>query len=85
MTKKKAKSKKKVSENVAILCLLLNILILPGLGSLIGYKKEEGIWQLVLVLLGLPLALILIGIPMIIGAWIWGIVTGVEIIREAEK
>jgi len=78
-------AKKKVSEALAVVCLILNIFILPGLGSLIGYKKREGIWQLVLFLVGIALALVLIGIPMMIAAWVWGIVTGVEIVRKAEK
>lgn len=86
MAKKKTKRKKtkKVSENLAIVCLLLNILILPGLGSLIGYKKDEGLSQLILFIVGIPLTLLLVGIPMIIGAWVWGIITGVEIIRESK-
>lgn len=78
-----AKKRKKISEARAILCLILNIILLPGLGSLIGKRKKEGTWQLVIFLLGIPLILILIGIPMIIGAWIWGIVTGVDLLEEA--
>ncbi len=77
--------KKRISENLAIVCLILNIIILPGLGTLIGGKRREGIWQLVLFIVGIPLSLILIGIPMIIGAWIWGIVSGVELIKESTK
>lgn len=74
---------KKISEARAILCLILNTLILPGLGSLIGRRKKEGAWQLTIFLLGIPLILVLIGIPMVIGAWIWGIVTGVDLLEEA--
>ena len=99
MAKKKAKvqSKKGVSEALAIVCLILNILILPGLGSLIAGKTKEGIWQIVLVAGGLILGLLftltligtIIGIPLMIGGpvagWIWGIVTGVRIIKESEK
>jgi len=77
--------KKKVSEALAIVCLILNILILPGLGSLIGRKTTAGVWQLILFIVGLPLTLLLIGIPMMIAGWIWGIVTGVQIVRECEK
>lgn len=78
-------AKKKISEGLAIASLILNILILPGLGSLIGGKKKEGIWQLVLALVGIPLSLVLIGIPMIIAAWIWGLVTGIQMIKESAK
>ncbi len=71
-----------VSEGVAIVALLLNILVLPGLGSLIASRKE-GWPQLIIFIIGIPLSLILIGIPMVIGAWVWGIVTGVQIVKEA--
>ncbi|MBS3172501.1 hypothetical protein J4438_02900 [Candidatus Woesearchaeota archaeon] len=78
-----AKKRKKISESRAILCLILNIILLPGLGSLIGRRKKEGVWQLIIFIIGLPLILILIGIPMVIGAWIWGIVTGVDLLEES--
>lgn len=85
MKKKKTQhvAKKSVSKGLAIVCLLLNIFILPGLGSLIGGRTKAGVWQLVLVLAGVPLSLVLIGFPMILIAWIWSIVTGVQIIQEA--
>jgi TM2 domain-containing membrane protein YozV len=76
--------KKKITEARAIVCLILNILILPGLGSLIGRKKKQGIWQLVLFLVGIPLVLVLVGIPMMIAAWVWGIVTGVELLDNSK-
>ena len=82
MAKKKVE---KISETLAIVCLILNIIVLPGLGSLIGKRKHEGIWQLVLFLAGIPLAIIIIGVPIMLAAWIWGIVTGVEIIEGSEK
>lgn len=109
--KKKAKTKKRIKiepafvqpqkpccsgdKTLAIIGLIVNIIILPGLGSIIGGRIKTGIWQLVLfvigcfiALIGIPLSLILIGIPMVIcGAllafaiWIWGIVTGVQMIQ----
>jgi len=84
--KKSTKTKKsgKPSQAIAIVALILNIIILPGLGSLIGGKTKEGVWQLVLVLVGIPLSIILIGIPMIVAGWIWGIVTGVKLIQESQ-
>ncbi len=81
MTKKKIE----ISECLAVVCLILNILVLPGLGSLIGRKTTAGVWQIVLFIIGIPLCLILIGIPMILASWIWGISTGVRIVRESEK
>ncbi|MBD3252547.1 hypothetical protein GF386_02350 [Candidatus Pacearchaeota archaeon] len=93
--------KKGISEELAIVCLILNILIMPGLGTLIGKKIKEGIWQLVLLivvpLIGIALTimfavtntmLLIISIPLIfagvISAWIWGIVSGVQIIKESK-
>lgn len=76
-------SKKKGKLGLAIVALILNILILPGLGSLIAGKTQAGIWQLVLAILGFVLSFILIGIPLLIVAYIWGIVTGVRLIQEA--
>ena len=88
-------SKKSISQGLAIACLIINIFI-PGLGSLIGGKIKEGIMQLVLffasIFLGVILILTIIGIPLgiiliIFGpliSWIWGIVTGVNLIREAD-
>ncbi|MDD9953188.1 MAG: hypothetical protein OXR66_02540 [Candidatus Woesearchaeota archaeon] len=69
-------------KTLALVGLILNILVLPGLGSLIGGKKKEGTWQIVLFLVGIPLAFVLIGLPMMLGAWIWGVVTGVKMVQE---
>ena len=76
--------KKKPSQGIAIAALLLNILVLPGLGSLIGGRTTEGIIQLVLFIIAIPLSFILIGIPLLIAMWIWALVTGIQIIKEAE-
>ena len=89
---KKASAKrvvKKVSRTgksmgLAVVALILNILILPGLGSLIGGKIKAGVWQLVLAIVGAILSIFLIGIPLLLAAWIWGIVTGVRLIQEAK-
>ena len=77
--------KKKPDQAMAIVALVLNILVLPGLGSLIGGKTKAGIWQLVLVVVGIPLSIVIIGIPMILAGWIWGIVTGVQLVQEASN
>lgn len=75
---------KKPSEAIAITALLLNILVLPGLGTIIAGRTSTGTTQLVLFLIGIPLAFILIGIPLMLGVWIWGIVTGVQIVKESQ-
>lgn len=49
---KKNKSRNKENDRlpIAIVALILNIIILPGLGSIIGNKIRQGIWQIVLFL-----------------------------------
>ncbi len=79
--------KQKKNLGLAIAGLILNILVLPGLGTLIAGKKSTGIAQIVIWVCGFLLTLTLIGailgIPMMIGAWIWGIVSGVNLVKEA--
>lgn len=81
---------------LAIVGLLLNILILPGLGSLIGGRIQEGIWQLVLsvgsILLAVILFITIVGILLLpivflapVAAWIWGLVTGIQMVSDANK
>lgn len=82
--KRKVVKTNKSSLAIAIVALILNVAIVPGLGSLIGRRIKAGIWQLVLVLLGIPLSIFIIGIPMVIAGYIWGIVTGVRLIQEAQ-
>jgi TM2 domain-containing membrane protein YozV len=58
--------------------IILNFFF-PGVGSLIIGSVGQGIAQLVLYLLGIIFTFTLIGailgIPMMLGAWIWGLVT----------
>jgi TM2 domain-containing membrane protein YozV len=76
-------STKKSGMTLAIIGLLLNILILPGLGSLIGGRTKTGIWQLILSVIGIVLSFVIIGIPILIASWIWALVTGIQMIQEA--
>jgi len=88
-------AKKKPEQGLAIAALLLNVLILPGLGSLIAGKTKEGIWQIALVIGGFIVGLVLtitvigaiLGIPILFGAplagWIWGLITGINLIKES--
>jgi hypothetical protein len=96
VVKKGVKVDKNHLENMAIVALILNVIILPGLGSLIGGKTREGIWQLVLYIGGFLLGLLLIlsvvgvfvGIPVLIiapiVAWVWGLMTGIKLIKESK-
>jgi TM2 domain-containing membrane protein YozV len=78
-------SSEDVSETLAIVCLLLNILIIPGLGSLIGKRTKAGIWQIVLFVIGIPLCFVIIGFFVILASWIWSLITGIDIIKKAKK
>lgn len=53
--------------------VLLSIFI-PGLGSMVNDNVGVGVAILVLNIIGWILAILLIGVPLVIGAWIWGLV-----------
>ncbi len=88
-------AKSKPNQGLAIAALIINLIILPDLGSIIGGKTSQGIWQIVLfvggLLIGFMLTLTiigaLIGIPLMviapIAAWIWALVTGIQIVKES--
>ena len=74
----------KDDKTLAIVGLILNIVILPGLGTLIGGGKSRqttGIIQLVLSIISIPLMFVIIGFPLLLAMWIWGIVTGVQMVQ----
>lgn len=73
------------TESTALAGLLVNVFFLPGVGSLIGGKTNAGVLQLLMFVLGLPLCLVVVGFPMMIGAWIWGLVSGVNMLAEAKN
>ena len=77
---------KPIEQSTAILALVLNIIVWPGLGSLIA-GENVGWTQGLLNLLGLVLIFtiigMIIGIPLMIAMWVWGIVTGVQLINRA--
>ena len=82
------KKSMKPSQGIAIAGLLINVLVLPGLGSIIAGKNNPGITQLVLTLVAVVLDFtiigLVIGIPLGIAVWIWALVTGIELVKEAE-
>jgi TM2 domain-containing membrane protein YozV len=53
---------------------LLISFFVPGLGSMINGRVGIGVTILLVYILGYVLILFLIGIPIVIGAWIWGLV-----------
>ena len=47
---------------------------LPGVGSMINGDVGIGVAILILYIVGFVLAFVLIGIPLALGAWIWGLI-----------
>jgi TM2 domain-containing membrane protein YozV len=47
---------------------------LPGVGSMVNGNVGTGIAILILYIVGWALSFVLIGIPLAIGAWIWGLI-----------
>lgn len=72
-----------VTQGQAAVSMFLNALVCPGLGSLTGGKTGVGAAQLTMFLVGLPLAVIAVGLPVMFAAWTWSIVTGAQLIAEA--
>jgi TM2 domain-containing membrane protein YozV len=59
-------------KNPAVSVLLS--LVIPGLGSMVNDNASTGVTILILNIIGWMLAIMLIGIPLAIGTWIWGLV-----------
>jgi TM2 domain-containing membrane protein YozV len=61
-----------------VVAIIVNFFI-PGLGSFFVGKVGQGIAQLLLYIIGIVFVLTgigaIIGIPLCIGVWIWGLVT----------
>jgi len=49
---------------------------IPGLGSIVNGSTSRGVIILIVYVVGWILAFFIIGIPVLIGAWIWGLVDG---------
>jgi TM2 domain-containing membrane protein YozV len=57
--------------------LILSFFI-PGLGSMVNGNVGIGVTILLLYILGVILSIFLIGIPIAVGVWIWGLVDGYQ-------
>jgi TM2 domain-containing membrane protein YozV len=71
-------------EGTAVAAMVLNVII-PGTGSLVAGRVAVGVVQLMLWIIGVPLSFVLIGLPMALAAWIWSLVTGIQILEEAKR
>ena len=78
------RGRRRPTMEIAIISLILNIIV-PGLGSIIGGKTKQGIWQVILLVIGTILSVIGIGIFMILIAWIWALVSGIHLIMDANR
>jgi len=74
---------KRPSAGQAVIALFLNALVCPGAGSIVGGRTGVGAAQLAMFAVGLPLAIFTIGIPLMLVAWVWGMVTGAQLLAEA--
>ena len=63
-----------VAKNGAVGVLLS--LFIPGLGSMVSGSVGRGILILAVYLVGWLLTIVLIGIPIVFGAWVWGMIDG---------
>lgn len=77
------------SQAIAIVALVLNLVIVPGLGTLVGGRIGEGLAQLGLLVFGVLLIFTILLIPIsivcFIAAWVWGIVSGIQLITAASQ
>jgi len=78
----------KISLVFAVIALLLNILIVPGIGSVIAGRIRSGIIQILLAVIGFFLWLTVMGniagIFMLIVAWVWALITGINIVKDSD-
>lgn len=72
------------ADGTAIAAMVLNVFI-PGSGSLVAGRVAIGVVQLILWVIGIPLSFVLIGLPMVLTAWIWSLVTGIQILEESKR
>lgn len=73
-----------VSEGMGIAALLLNLLIWPGLGTIVAGQRigwAQGFLVLGGVILTITIIGMVVGIPMIVGGWIWALVSGIRLIQ----
>jgi len=73
-----------ISPGQATASMFLNAMVCPGIGSLVGGKTRAGIAQLTMFLVGIPLVVVAIGLPLIVASWTWGVATGAQLIAEAQ-
>lgn len=86
MKQKKAWS---IEKRLAVACLLCNASIAPGVGTFLWGWKGIGTKQIGLTVVGLLLLILgklafAAGIILLLTAWIWGIISGMSMIRQSK-
>ncbi len=70
------------NQTLKIVGLIVNIAVLPGLGTIIAKQMKPGVIQLVLALVGWVLIWtiigMIIGIPLMMIAWVWALITSIK-------
>lgn len=82
--KKSTEDENKPHRANAIAGLVINVIFWPGLGTIIAGETKIGIWQMVLFAIGAILSMVLIGIPLAIGIWIWALVSSINLVKASE-
>jgi TM2 domain-containing membrane protein YozV len=73
------------SRGVAVLGLIINVLLVPGLGTVIGGRTQTGIWQMIVLILGLLISLWgtgFLGILIMLVSWVWALVSSIRILQS---
>ena len=72
------------ADGTAVAALVLNIFV-PGVGSLVAGRTSIGVAQLVMWVVAFPLCIVLIGFPLLLAAWVWSLVSGIQILEESKR
>lgn len=97
--RKKQKIQQKGDKTLAVIGLLVNIFLMPGAGTIICGRFKAGLMQVILFILGstgifagMILSLLLIGLPILVMgvlfyliAWVWALISSIQILREANQ
>lgn len=83
----------KTDKTLAIVGLCFNVILWPGLGTMIGGEMGIGIAQMIIYVLGLVQAILfvmnttssLMWIPILLGTWIWALITSMNQIQNSKK
>jgi hypothetical protein len=86
MNMKNKTKKKGIGRGLAIVALLLNVIVWPGLGTLIARKFNKGSMQMILSFVGFALAYVMTAALLIVFVvWVWALVSGIKIVIESRR